>query len=76
MYLMYTCLDTFSDMLIGIAMHNVDCGKHCAVDEALIYRPFSRTFALFGQTFDPLENGCSTCIKYNYFSSGNKYLHS
>ncbi len=48
-----TCLDTFSDMLTGISMHNVDSGKHCAVDEALIDRPFSRTFVPFSQTFAP-----------------------
>ncbi len=50
-----TCLDTFSDMLTGISMHNVDCGKHCAVDEALIYRPFSRTFAPYVSISPPLR---------------------
>ena len=31
-----TRLDTFCDMLTSIAMHNVDAGEFCAVDEALV----------------------------------------
>ncbi|KAG1682589.1 PiggyBac transposable element-derived protein 4 [Nymphon striatum] len=69
-----TRLDTFCDMLTNIAMHNVDAGEFCAVDEALVlwkgrlgFRQFIKTKrARFGIKLFVFCNSERAWFGYNY----------